>query len=244
MENENIGQAPISTLVADQNLPPAQPPQNNSKRLTILVILFVVIAIVGIGAYALGAKTQPTSTPQPSSLVVVQPTPTPDLYTESSRSATANWKTYTNNYFSFQYPSSAKLSVGGIESQTVETLVRSCQGGCPDVGSGALNGYNFKVAYGVYANHGSAEETASYYHDRVKGNCPDAETSPVKTVTINNQPAWQYSVNNCYGDYLASYVSGRQYVLNILQLWSGDPSLISTYKNELNQILSTFKFLE
>lgn len=43
---------------------------------------------------------------KPVSAISPYPSPTPDLYTEGTRSATANWKTYTNQQFGFtlKYP--------------------------------------------------------------------------------------------------------------------------------------------
>lgn len=110
------------------------PPQSNNKFLFLLGGLLILFA-AGIGSYYLvksnskppqkactmEAKLCPDGssvgrtgpncefTPCPQ-ITIIQPSPTPDLYTESSRSATANWKIYTGKHYSINYPSSWYLS--------------------------------------------------------------------------------------------------------------------------------------
>lgn len=101
------------------------------------------IAIVGL-AVLIGIVFLATKIIQPPPPKVIQipvrvsPTPIPDLYTESSRSATANWKTYTNREyrFSFKYPSDFEPSFGSNIVVSVHTptkedfdprLVFTCQ---------------------------------------------------------------------------------------------------------------------
>ncbi len=99
MENEKIIPPPSPAPVVEQTPPVSPTAPKKFNRIIIFLIFFVVIAIVGIGAYALGTKNQP-KTPTSSPVAVIQPTPTPDL--------TANWKTYTDDKykFSFKYPDS------------------------------------------------------------------------------------------------------------------------------------------
>lgn len=76
---------------------PAQLPPHNSKKVMMIIIAIVIVIAIGIAVYFLlfnkpapGAKTAiPTITKS-------VPTPTPD--------PTANWKTYTNPFYSFKYP--------------------------------------------------------------------------------------------------------------------------------------------
>ena len=82
-----------------QPTPPAPSTSHDPiKRLKILLVLFVIIAVLGIATYAMGAKIKPTPTATPTPLAVIKPTPTPD--------PTADWKTYTStlNKYSIKIP--------------------------------------------------------------------------------------------------------------------------------------------
>lgn len=78
-----------------------------------LVLLSVISPM-----YNLTNQIAPVTTPNP--------TPTPDLYTESSQSATANWKTYKNEKlgFEFKYPANIKyFEYSGSEKTMFESKI-------------------------------------------------------------------------------------------------------------------------
>lgn len=75
------------------------------KGQTLIFLLVGVLIIATIaGAFYLGRSSTPKSSPNPQATSQT-PSPTQDASHEPTSSAeTANWKTYTNDKFSFKYP--------------------------------------------------------------------------------------------------------------------------------------------
>ncbi len=96
-----------------ENIPPqsSSPPTSSfpsPKKPFIIIGCIIVFVFATASAFFLG-KSQNSlnkSIPQISQITSPSPIPTTDLYTESSPSATANWKTYTNtsNGYELSYP--------------------------------------------------------------------------------------------------------------------------------------------
>lgn len=99
MDNQISPGAPVPTAL------PASPPLEKSndwfKILLIIIGFLIVLGLFG-NIYLLTKKQKPiaeiTSTP-----TQIAATPTPDLYTEQSRSATASWKTHRNTKFGWEF---------------------------------------------------------------------------------------------------------------------------------------------
>lgn len=100
----------------EQNTPQQVPFQTNEQTiaantswLKTLSVGFAIVSFgiaIGIGGYVLGTKkTQPVSQNQQATIspTSIQPSPTPD--------PTANWKTYSNNIYSFKYPATSDWKV-------------------------------------------------------------------------------------------------------------------------------------
>ena len=115
---------PPPKLLRD-DLPKAFPtPRFLSKKLAaiILILIFSSFAL-SAGAYFLGRNsvlnelnpTQPV--PPPPDEPIYEGSPTPDLYTEASRSATADWKTYESPVidslgYKLKYPNKWEIKTG------------------------------------------------------------------------------------------------------------------------------------
>lgn len=75
-----------------------------------------------------------------------------------------------------------------------------------------------------------------------KENCPEATISPVRKITLNSQQALTYDVKQCLGDYTSIAVSNGAQTFLITELYPGD-NQNHDYRKTLDQILSTFEFL-
>ena len=114
-----------------QSVPVSPPPQKSKLPMVlvvvVLLILFTSIGIV-LGKYVLNPTTPPVEklilpspSPAEASAKAGTPTPASTVYTEGTRSA--NWKTYTNpkyNY-SIKYPNNLLTKVSTTENQLTFT---------------------------------------------------------------------------------------------------------------------------
>ena len=92
--------------------PPQNPPPRKLPKVLSLILPLLVIGAVFGGWYIRGVSQTKTVNEQITvSPTLSPPTPTPDLYTEATRSATADWKTYTNSKygFSLKYPAKGEV---------------------------------------------------------------------------------------------------------------------------------------
>lgn len=158
MENDN--QPSLDTYPLSS---PPPPPVQKSNRLIIIVSIIVALLLLTVGVSAFYLDKMADQKPEPSSAPLIKtstisPTPTIDLEdTESSQSATANWKTYVNaeHGYSVKYQNTA-VPIEGTSNQYVwlddQILIgvsdanpEDCRGGCPlikqasDVTIGQLN---------------------------------------------------------------------------------------------------------
>lgn len=114
MEEQNQQQPlpPQQPPIPPQNINPVPPPQQSSygKRNWLKwVFVYLTIAVLIYGGIYYLARQQKKSSPyfaNSPTPTISQPSPTPDLYTDGTRSATANWKTYSDpeNLITFSYP--------------------------------------------------------------------------------------------------------------------------------------------
>lgn len=90
------------------------PPHTVYSRHFIVIFLCVTLLLLLLTDLSLLLLThkQDTKIVSLKTFILANPTPTPDLYTEASRSATADWKIYTSTKYgyTFKYPSSVTLT--------------------------------------------------------------------------------------------------------------------------------------
>lgn len=120
MELNTSTQSVNPSEIPAQPQPIQPPPVNNQKGfLPIILGIFVLLLVVGGGAYYLGTQnsrtapqaqntnTQPTTNPQNNT--ATDPTDAP-ITTQSPQSdETAGWKTYSSSILSFKYPATLNL---------------------------------------------------------------------------------------------------------------------------------------
>lgn len=99
MENQ---QPPIAPQIPVQPVQAPTEPKKSLPKWPILIAVVLLILIFGAGAYLLG-KNQ-TVNQKPASKIAQIITPTPTKFPPAVLLDTSDWKTYSNNYFSFKYP--------------------------------------------------------------------------------------------------------------------------------------------
>lgn len=104
-KNPEISQAVGSEVKTDSTVVAPQS-SGNWWKIGILMVGLVLAGSIVYAGWQFSQKQTMPSVPTPTPVVQLSPSPTPDLYTEASRSATANWKTYQdpNLKYTFKYP--------------------------------------------------------------------------------------------------------------------------------------------
>lgn len=145
-----MDQVESQTTPSPQNLPERpsfwyllrNPPTYHKPLVTLVAVTFFLSALgtivyfTTIGKGQISFSPPPTTTQKPTvpAFTLPTPTPTPDLYTESSLSATANWKTYTSDKFTFKYPANWDLTdCGDSETIYLDNEMINCAGGGSDI---------------------------------------------------------------------------------------------------------------
>ncbi len=199
---------------------------------TLLVILvFALITIIGIGYYSWQKGLIKTTPNQESS-----PTPTPD--------ETANWKTYVNedNKFSFKYP----VNAGVTKSKVGATIV--IPGDKPmfeTMESGFINITFESLPIDIPRNNLPLNELVENEFNSIKPE--NAEILSESTeITLNGYRGYTYSSRDkiAFGfdtKYIYLESNNNDYVIIVITF--DDPDNLG-YEKTIDQILSTFKFLE
>ena len=251
MDNSDQQQVPVQQLVQPtQSEVPVS--ANNSSFLKTLSIGLGVVGIglaIGVGGYFLGTNKNQKVSSSP----VAQLSPTPDLNREPTGSAaTANWKTYTNSQYSleFKYPESfvtLNESHDYISPYNLENLIILVR----------KQGFqNAKARYSQAANF--AISTSSNL-----SNCYSYNSNKITDKqTINGV---EYYVSQSFGVGAGNAIGGK--ILRVIKnnfcfevsstlnsrTGSGEglvdlmPQVQqdeNNLRNELDQILSTFKFTQ
>jgi hypothetical protein len=218
---------------ANQPLTPSDKPKTNNLKQAVVIAAF--FAVLLFGGYFLNKQLfiNPQTTNQENSV-----TPTADL--------TADWETYTGADYSFKHPKGLKSDTGaagtGFESIRVQFM------GPKQVASGRtqtslFDGYSFVVTKIGSDLQKTPAQWADERINNLKDGCgPEVSWSEVKQITIDKETGVQYTVENCMGDYTASYVAYNGNVYEITQLYVGEETDQRDYEEITNQIFNSLKF--
>ncbi|MEK7517145.1 MAG: hypothetical protein AAB583_01235 [Patescibacteria group bacterium] len=236
MENSN------QTSQAQQPVNSTPPSVNNSSgsKLIPIILGIAVVVIIAIGAYALGTKqsqpvvqntiqTTPIPSPVPTSSSIVLPTIDPSI--------TANWKTYIDTTFPFsiKYPStwSLKVTKDALDIPTIN--LRHTED--------SSNIYPTELFIGgpaVYSTSGAicANTTCEKNGSFTISIGSDVINTPIVQVMNKNEASYyrfQFGLPKIFQKKLEGYSSPTV------------PTVTANYytpedKNQIDQILSTFRF--
>lgn len=220
MEIENTVHSFASTSTQDPSTAPIPYSNHRSKRAIILVILFVIIAVIGIGIYLLRTiKTQSTSTTELTPSTTTQPTSIPDL---------TNWKTYTSvKYgYSLNYPPDFGFSSYTDQLGHDNILLYPPSPTNASIGISQMD---------KRADQSFSDWLSSYIKLR------DKQTfSPPKSITVDSRSAESLESS--------IVINGNALQSNIILIQKNDTTIIEIVTNNeailptVGQILSNFKF--
>lgn len=229
MDEQNQQQAlpPQQPPIPPQNINPMPPPQQSlygkiNWLKWVLIIVFVAL-LASITTYFV--LTFQSQKPPPPQIVQTIPSPTPDLYTEGTRSATANWKTYTNIKYGYliKYPSDVKL-----EPSTEE----------------AIGFYRNEVAKSGTGGQGRCCGMTIYSrtYDSVS---IESQSRPIETINVGGYSALRWSDDPPFFDdiWIPNPDKRGAVRITISTLNAIDPYNKEDYEI-FEQILSTFRFTQ
>ncbi|PIT89225.1 MAG: hypothetical protein COU27_01445 [Candidatus Levybacteria bacterium CG10_big_fil_rev_8_21_14_0_10_36_7] len=225
MESNSVEQAqpyqPIEQQPPQVSIVPNEPkkPSAIPKILMLFVLIIVVMILSSGGTYlTLKSKITPTPTPPVPITEISSPTLSPDLYTEETRSATANWQTYTNRKYgySIKYPNDWKIQ----EKDNLQGLALFIL---------TIYGPSQNTLLDIWVNNMDWQQA----ENELKGKA--------KQISLNGIMAYEEKVSKTSRTYtFPSKVSGQ--IVQIL--FSPSPKSPLEEIKALDQILSTFKFIE
>lgn len=187
------------------------------------------------------------------------PTPAPDLYTEASRSETANWKTYSNSYWKFQFkypqiwaflpgfkPTDKSFDLINFDYDanrplSAEDYERNRQK--YDSVKAPTPEEEFRIAIIVEDTYKSPEEYLDSYRKAAEQQSYSLEISNVKKIKVDSQTGLYYDLLTSGTGPLPTgntVITSTHGYLVSFRFWRSP-------KNEINiptyeQILSTFRF--
>lgn len=225
------------TTPIDIKFPQAATPKPK-KWLLILVILLIILGIAGGIFYLYQNKLAvfappPLGSPQPSA---------------EAADPTADWEIYSNNEYSFKYPTGLKTDTGaagaGYESIRVQYMgQKQIQSGRTQ--TSLFDGYAFIVTKVSSNSTKTSLQQAEEEQNNSKESCDseDAFVSKISPVTVSLVEGYQY-YGSCLGDYVSTFLNYKSNLYRLTQLYVGEEPEVSEYNKITDQILSTFKFLE
>jgi hypothetical protein len=241
LESSEVFPVPQTTQLPQSPQPMPKPKDNH--WISILAMAIFVVLSLGVVAFlyyqnqALKSMLASLQTPVP----VASPTPT------ATADPTVGWKTYTNpkNTYTFEYPSglSADTQAAGTGFESIRyTFIGPTQAASGKTQTELTDGYSFTVVnLGKASNASTAENIAQQQLASSKESCPAIATfGQVMPTKIDNLPAYGYVVVDCITDLESYFVLFNNSTYEITQQHVGN----AEYKNTLDQILSTFKFIE
>ncbi len=156
---------------------------------------------------------------------------------------TAGWKMYQGNKFSFKHPVDLETREQGLENQVKEISIVYMRPGYNRPQSEISDGYTFSVHFGTFIQAETLEKVVEQQQEQTKAACSQASFSLTKQVLVDKEKALTYETAGCLGSYITTITSRNNEIFQITQSFSGPVEQINIYKVNLDQILSTFKFL-
>ena len=189
---------------------------NRNKIILLTLAVILVLAIAKL-------------TTQDTNKDTLQNIPSPNQEIE------AGWKTLTSSNYSLSYPEEATS-----EARENESLIFFM--GPKQIASGRtqtelFDGYSFRIESTLIPPNTDIENFAESQRKSAQDNCLSYETASVselKSITITNQPAFQYSAEGCYIDYTETILSFNNNTYRISQSYTGDKEDQTTYKEITN----------
>lgn len=217
-----------------------QPKKSNFLVVLLSVLLLFSISIAAFFAYQTQKLSDELRVKNSDLKIVSTPTQDPVSTDVPKVDPTSNWKTYTGKLFSFKYPVDARLEV------QQDGVVKIMYMGQKQIDSGRTQTSLFD-GYGFFVS--SQNETLTLeevYQKRVEnfGNaCDPDKMGKLQSSTIDGYKAVYYD-SSCLGDYTTYLVINKDDILfELVELYVGDSADQVVYKKVVDQILSTFKFI-
>ncbi len=222
--------------------------QKGFAPILILVGILVIIGVAG-GAYYFG-KSQVSKSQLPNPVVASQtPQPTTAPQPSSASDETANWKTYTNDYwkFQFQYPPTWALLPGYKPTDISFDIINfDYEANRPQTQAESLSRPpvqvppEFRIAMYIYKNYTKSEQLIKEFEQSKE----KFSVSNIKQIQINSHPAIEYD--------LTSSTTNKPMVDTVIESNNGYIIRFRYWKEANNtqdtsnyyQILSTFKFTQ
>lgn len=180
-----------------------------------------------------GPKCEFSPCPQ---ITTTSPSVTPD--------PTAGWNMYQGNKFSFKHPVDLEIREQGLENQVKEISIVYMRPGYNRPQSDISDGYTFSVHFGTFIQAETLEKAVEQQQEQTKAACSQASFSLIKQALVDKEKALTYETAGCFGSYITTITSRNNEIFQIIQSFSGPVEQINIYKVNLDQILSTFKFID
>ncbi len=153
---------------------------------------------------------------------------------------TANWKTYSGQHFTFQYPSNAVF-----EEPTAPDYLLTIRYSDPTQHTPEPHdGYVFSAAY-LEDIKTSYDDYVKQQYDANKRICrTTAKIGDLQTANLAGMQGKMFTMDNCLYTSQTSeyYFSGPHYVMIVDKTVFATPQNSDKYSSVLNKILSTFQF--
>ncbi|MBI2326206.1 hypothetical protein HYU91_02345 [Candidatus Collierbacteria bacterium] len=166
------------------------------------------------------------------------PTPTPTQFADP----TANWKLYTDiqNRYSVKYPENFKITdyAEGNYKGIAMALIGESQKASGRTETELSDGIVVKT---IIIN--DPKKSIEQYAQEQKSAEGDA-ASQIVTTKLESQIAYEFTANGWWGRTRVIYSGVNNFVIRLSANINGADSKISEYKKIVDQILSTFKFID
>lgn len=233
------------TVTSESPATPTSLPQRSSFKTFLLGLSFVLFGVllgVLIDRFLLSVSLQPGSEINPTPTASISATPTAVI--TPATLATQNWQTYTDpqKLYTVKYPVATKL-----DSSVKPSIDITFLGPTQKPQTEFYDGYKVTISYETLSSSQTPAAIVNKIYQQATDSCPVPEKvilSPLAQITISGEPAWQYSVQDCFGDATISYAAHSGKLFSLSSVYMGPTSdTLHKYQAESSQIISTFQFV-